>query len=468
VPAQQPTSERILLITGRLAEGLARQVAQRLSSQFSIEIKVVGISVAALMHVEWLRRKLTIDGKYDRVVVPGWCQGELDELTSHYQIPFERGPKELLDLPEYLTGKQREPVELNAYDIEILAEINHAPRLSLAEILAQSKQYRKSGADLIDLGCIPGETWQEIAHAVAMLRDEGFRISVDSFDQQEVAQAVTAGAELVLSCNQSNVGWLKELPVESVVIPDQTNDLASFHETIEELSEANRTYRLDPILEPIGFQFAASLGRYYEVRRRYPDTPMMMGIGNLTEMTEVDSAGANVLLAAICQELTIHSVLTTEVINWARSSVQEFDLARKLVKHAIDHKTLPKHVDSQLVMLRDRKVTELGDEGLRQLAAQLKDPNYRIFVERGEIHVMNRDGYWHGSEPFELFDQFSQDAKLDASHAFYLGYELSKAMTALALRKQYRQDQALQWGFLTIPEVSAHERRRQPKSENQS
>ena len=41
---------------------------------------------------------------------------------------------------------------------------------------------------------------------------------------------------------------------------------------------------------------------------------------------------------------------------------------------------------------------------------------------------------------------------LDASHAFYLGYELAKATTALTLGKQYEQDEALDWGFLTRAE----------------
>ncbi len=41
---------------------------------------------------------------------------------------------------------------------------------------------------------------------------------------------------------------------------------------------------------------------------------------------------------------------------------------------------------------------------------------------------------------------------LDASHAFYLGYEMAKAATALTLAKDYRQDEALDWGFLTAPE----------------
>jgi hypothetical protein len=47
-------------------------------------------------------------------------------------------------------------------------------------------------------------------------------------------------------------------------------------------------------------------------------------------------------------------------------------------------------------------------------------------------------------------------ANLTASHAFYLGYECCKASTALTLSKQYRQDEALDWGYLTQPE--AHHR----------
>jgi hypothetical protein len=95
------------------------------------------------------------------------------------------------------------------------------------------------------------------------------------------------------------------------------------------------------------------------------------------------------------------------------------------------------------------------------MAAKLTDPNFRIFVERGEVHVMNRDGYWRGTDAFELFDRFVTDVEpLETSHAFYLGYELAKAVTALTLGKQYNQDTALQWGFLTVDEQSAHDRRR--------
>ena len=215
------------------------------------------------------------------------------------------------------------------------------------------------------------------------------------------------------------------------------------------------------MIEPIGFGFAASLQRYFETRRRYPDAAMMMGVGNLTELTEVDSAGINFLLAALCEELRIGSVLTTEVINWGRTAVREFDLARRLVRYSVENRVLPKHLGGQLVMLRDPKLRAIGEEGLQQIAGRLTDPNFRIFAEGGQIHLMNRDGYWHGTDPYEVFDQMvATVGPLTSEHAFYLGVELNKARTALTLGKHYRQDEALRWGFLTVDEISALKRRK--------
>ena len=125
---------------------------------------------------------------------------------------------------------------------------------------------------------------------------------------------------------------------------------------IDKLATAGVRLRIDPVLEPIGFGFAESLGRYLQVRERYPDAEMMMGIGNLTELTDADSAAINVVLLGFCEELAIRSVLTTQVINWARSSVRECDLARRLVHHSIANRVLPKHLEPRLVMLRDRLV----------------------------------------------------------------------------------------------------------------
>lgn len=444
--------ERILFVTGRLAEEPLRRVVAELAVQtgFEGEIAVTGISVAALTHVEWLARKLEITGEFDRVILPGWCQGEVERLAEQFGVPFERGPKDLFDLPQWFGEATKPAVDLTRYDIEILAEINHAPRMSDEEIVAMAYHFRDSGADLIDLGCIPGESWSRAGEVTRKLIDLGLRVSIDSFDRAEVEAAVEAGAELVLSCNQSNIEWASQLDAELVVIPEAPFSIENLEATVEQLQAAGARFRIDPILEPIGFGFAASLARYFEARRRWPDLEIMMGIGNLTELTEVDSAGVNFTLAGICQELGIRSVLTTEVINWARSSVREFDLARRQTFHAVNQRALPKHIDSSLVTLRDATVKELGHETLEHLATQMKDPNYRIFAEGGQIHVMNREGYWHGRDPFKLFRDVRSDPDkpLSEGHAFYLGYEIHKAATALRLGKNYIQDEELNWGYL--------------------
>lgn len=454
--------ERLLFLTGRLAEPSLRQVLQSLAPRvgFEYDVAVLGISVAALLRVDWIRRKLPQPQGFQRVIVPGWCGGNLAELAAHWNVPVERGPKDLFDLPEYFGQRGRQSAPLEDYSIEILAEINHAPRLSRDELIRQALSLRDSGANVIDLGCIPGEPWPQVGDAVRALICEGLRISIDSFEQFEVEDAVNAGAELVLSCHRANLDWAAQVPAELVVIPEDSRSLDSWDPTQFHLRSVNRPYRLDPILEPIGFGFAASLARYYETRRRYPQAAMMMGVGNLTELSEVDSAGINFLCAALCEELQIGSILTTQVINWCRTAVREFDLARRLVRHSLRNHVLPKHLGGQLVMLRDLRVNERGEGALLQLQSQLTDPNFRIFAERGEIHVMNREGYWRGSDPYELFDRLTQEtAPLESSHAFYLGMELSKARTALTLGKQYTQDESLRWGAFTLEEVSAVDRR---------
>ena len=456
---------RILFVTGRLAEQPLRRVVGEIAGTAGIvpDVAVLGISVAALMHVDFVRRKLQIPAQIDKVVLPGWCQGDLAELETHFGIPFERGPKDLHDIPEYFGEKQRKPADLSKFDIEILAEINHAPRLTDAEILRRSLALRADGADLIDVGCIPGESWPRAGAVTRILCDAGLRVSIDSFDRREVEDSVAAGAVLVLSVNAGNRDWAARLPAELVAIPDDPRDLGSLHATIDTLRDAGARFRIDPILEPIGFGFATSLGRYLEARRLWPDIEIMMGIGNLTELTEVDSAGINLLLAGFCQELAIRSVLTTQVINWCRSAVREFDLARRLAYHAIRNQSLPKRVDSRLVMLRDPKLRDRSSVELGELAAGIKDPNFRLFAEQGELHAINRDGHRQSADPYELFEKLGP---VDPAHAFYLGYEMAKAVTALTLGKNYRQDEPLQWGFLTRPEVSARHRQAAADAEN--
>ena len=447
---------QLLFVTGKLAEpALERtlaEIAPRLG--FEYQIAVLPISVAALATTPWVARHLTMPAGVERVILPGLCNGDLADVEAVTHVTVERGPKDLRDLPEYFGEKNGPAPGYGAYDIEILAEINHAPRMALGEFLTIARQMSVSGAEVIDVGCDPGEAWGGVGDAVRALRGEGMRASIDSFNPQEVEAAVAAGAELVLSVNSGNRSAVRSWGCEVVVVPDVPATLAGLDETVQALDAAGVPFRIDPVLEPIGFGLAASLGRYLEVRRRYPEAAMLMGVGNLTELTDVDSAGINVLLAGFCQEVGIRSVLTTEVINWCRSCVRELDLARRLVNHACQSRVLPKHLEPNLVLLRDPKLQAFGDEALRELAERITDRNFRLFAERGLVHVINGAMFLQGADPFVLFRQMLEREPIDPSHAFYLGYEMAKAVTALTLGKNYMQDQALRWGFLTVPEAS--------------
>jgi dihydropteroate synthase-like protein len=441
----------ILFVTGRLAETGLRETVAELSRQlgFRYEVAVPGIQVAALLHVNLLLKRLQVPAGVDRIVLPGWCQGDLMKLTQHFGVPFERGPKDHRDLPEHFGCGRKKEVSLDGYSIDIIAEINHATRLPVADVVAEAKAMFDAGADLIDVGCVPGESSRSVGDVVQALRDQQLRVSIDSFDRHEVELAVAAGAELILSCNHSNIEWVTDFGVEVVAIPDTPSDTDSLDRIIERLARTNVPFRIDPIIEPIGMGFTASLRRYMDARQKYPEVSMMMGVGNVTELTEVDSAGVNMLLAAVCEELDIKSVLTTQVINWCRTSVAEFDAARRLIAHSVSNMVIPKHIDSSLVMLRDAKLKSESEASLNALAAALTDPNFRIFATPSELHLMNSTGHWHGDRAFEIFGSaLKANPGVDADHAFYLGYELARAEIARFLGKQYTQDEVLNWGLL--------------------
>jgi dihydropteroate synthase-like protein len=451
-------NEQIHFVTGRLAEHSLRATLERLSAQlgFRYTVQVMPITVAALMTTDWIAARLSLSPDATRVILPGYAQGDLAAIARVTKLVVERGPRDLRRLPEYLGGAATSNEGYGAYDIEVIAEINHAPGLSFDEIMRQASALRADGADVIDIGCNTGESWTGLGNVVHELVARGYRVSIDSLNPDEISAAAKAGAELVLSVNSSNRAAAADWDCEVVAIPDAPTDLASLDETVEFLAARGIRLRIDPILEPIGFGFAASLERYLDVRRRYSDAEMMMGIGNLTELTDVDSAGLNVMLLGFCQEQGIRSVLTTQVINWARSSVRECDLARRLVYHAVAHRTLPKHVDPRLLMLRDESVTQASPDELERMAEQIKDHNYRLFAIRDAIHAVSAGLHLFDNDPFLLFERLLAAAPkpIDPRHAFYLGYEMCKAVTALALGKNYEQDEALDWGFLTRSEQS--------------
>jgi dihydropteroate synthase len=439
---------RVLFVTGKLAEPALRRVLTDATLPFEYDVAVMRITVAALMTTDWIARHLQAPAAADLILVPGLCEGDPEVIAAAHGVRAAKGPKDLREIPQYF-GRAAVAREYGGWDIEILAEINNAPRLTRQAIRQAAESFRAGGADVIDIGCTPGLEFAALPAVVRELTDAGMRVSVDTFDAAEIHAAVTAGAELVLSVNSSNLDVARDLAgsgARVVVVPDLGASLDTLDPSIEQLRAWNVPFLIDPILEPIGLGFTASIERYAETRRRYPDAEMMMGVGNLTELTAADTTGVNAVLIAICQELGIRAVLTTEVIPWARGAVRELDIARRLMHYAVTHRTIPKGIDDRLVTVKDPVVLTYTEAELRTLQASLTDPNFRIFADRDGITVLNNERFVRGTDIQDIFEQLEVD---EPTHAFYLGKELARASLAVTLGKTYRQEGALRWGYLT-------------------
>lgn len=442
-------SERILFLTGRLAhDSLIRELEQLPKRTFGYQVHELGLKVAALMTGTMIQRRLQDTHGADRIIVPGLCSGDLAALGEHFGIPVERGPKDLKDLPEFF-GMQGKPTDLSRYRVNIFAEIVDAPNMSVAGIIERAQRYRADGADVIDLGCLPEVAFPHLEDAVRALRAEDFRVSVDSLDEQELLRGGHAGADFLLSLKESTLWIADEVASVPILIPEQTGDMESLCRAAITLQSRNRRFLADAILDPIHFGFTDSLVRYRELRRRLPKVEIMLGTGNVTELTDADTTGISALLLGIASELDASALLTTEVSPHARSAVREADLARRMMFAAKRDGNLPRRYHPGLMALRDRKPFPHTREEIETTARAITDPSFRIQLSEQGIHVFNRDGFHTARDPFDLYPDLQVET--DGGHAFYLGVELGRAQIAWQLGKRYLQDNELSWG-VAVPE----------------
>jgi dihydropteroate synthase-like protein len=436
---------RYLFVTGKLAAQALANTLEKMAPDFDYELAVLPISVAALMDTHFVAKRLDNARGSDVVMVPGLCNGDLAPIADKVGGQVIRGPKDLKDIPVFF-GRERHLEGYGEYRVKILAEIVDAYQLSLEGILAQAEYFRASGADIIDLGCPVKGNFPGVAEVVTALKERGFVVSLDTFNAKDILQADRAGLDYLLSVNSRNLELAPRLACKVVVIPDFDQGLESLERNIAQLEAWGVPYIIDPILNPIGFGFTESLYRFYETRQRHPQAEMLMGLGNLTELTDADSTGINAVMAAFITELEINYVLTTEVISWAWGAVRELDLARKLMYYACKNRVLPKHLDDSLITVKDPPHEHYTEEELRQMQAQVRDRNLRIFTDDEHIYVFNNQLFIKDTDVGAIYTQLGVE---EASHAFYLGRELEKAALALRLGKKYTQEEELRWGYLS-------------------
>ena len=436
-------AENILFLTGHLARPRLEAVLTGMQASFAWKVLDIGVKVAALMTEEIIARRLPNPVEADRVMLPGRCRADLECLSTKFGVPFVRGPDELKDIPRFF-GRAAKATDMTKYDIQIFAEIVDASALPVEAIVKRAEDYVRKGANVIDLGGLPDTKFPHLEEAIRALKQKGLKVSVDSFDTDELLRGGKAGADYLLSLNEDNLHIADQVKSVPILVPKEHGDMDSLYRAMDALDAKGRAYLADPVLDPINFGFTRSLERYVELRRGRPKAEILMGTGNLTELTDADTTGITAVLLGIASELHIRHVLVVQVSPHTRRTIEEHDLARRLMYASREENDLPKDYTDALLSLHSKRPFPQTPQEIAAAAAEVRDKNFRIEIAEDGIHVYNRDGHHVAKDIFELYPKLGVEN--DGAHAFYLAAELARAEIAFRLGKRYAQDEPLDWG----------------------
>ena len=439
--------DHLIFLTGKLAKISLEKVLSDISSKnkFTYEVIDIGVNVAALATTNIIIKKINSSDvtKATKIIIPGRCRGEIKDLEIHLKKKCIRGPEELKDIPSFL-GLQGKDLDLSKYDTKIIGEITEAPNMSIDEIITQANIYKADGADIIDIGCLPSTKFPHLTETVQELKKQKFIVSIDSLDEKNLITGAKAGADFLLSLQEKSIWIMDEVNSIPVIIPDFPKEEKRFYKLIERLLKNDKEFIADSILEPINFGFTESIVRYHNFRKEFPNVEIMMGIGNLTELTHADTAGMNALLFGIASELEINYALCTQVSEHCNKAIIEGNFARRIMRSTKTYSMPPKDISNKLLSLHERKPFPYSTEELKEMWSNVKDKNYRIYVNQDGIHVFNNKNFYTEKDAAEFYQYL--DIKNDDGHAYYLGMELARAEIAFQLGKRYDQDEILNWG----------------------
>ncbi len=511
------------MVTGRAASKIVEEYASRSGVDF--EVYVMPHEVAALIPSREIAKKLKEKGVggFDLILVPGLISGDVSVIEREVGVPTFKGPIHAADLPHVLSMLSK--VELSKVDpackvlrvnreaedqrtlsaiedelaskalfdvagvpiakgsLRVVAEVTFASIKGVNAAVNEARRYKSYGADIIDVGMVAGESRPEIASALvkAVKREIEGPVSIDSTDPSEIIAAVEAGADLVISVDKGTLEDLEDLPrdVAIVVIPTDVKRgyyPSSVDERVKSLEKAVDVARsmgfkkviADPILSPpLQPSLFESLVAYYVFAKRHPDMPMLMGVGNVTELMDADSPGVNGLMAAIAAELDISLLLTTEASNKTKVCVRELCIAAKMAKLSKREGRPMKDLSLSLLSLKEKRdltiplrvAEDCEVVRVSSRRAQAHDPAGYVKVaidrSRGVIAVSHFKAgkatcVIEGSSAEEVCDELIARGLVSTlSHATYIGRELYKAELALKLGKSYVQDEELDFGFVS-------------------
>jgi dihydropteroate synthase-like protein len=507
---------KIILATGRKAAEMVKDAVKATNvPDITCAVLTQDLNIAAFTTPRSLRKALEKDEEMakqemqDLILVSGFCTADFSALEQELRTPIRLGPRHAYDLGEALRSvsprefSSRTPADLfleaqrreNAMHqletlerhatgsfslkdvkigegarMKVCAELVDATLMTEQQIQRLTAHYLGSGADILDIGVHIGATPDEVSSAVRTV--SGFAanvpLSIDTLDPALIQSGIEAGVDMVLSLNKGNIpevgGAIADHDTAAVIIPDAEGGLESLEANLRMAAEYGITRLIaDPVLNAIGYGIAESLDNYYQFRLKDPRTPLFVGVGNVTELTDADSVGINAALAGIASELDAAMLFTPECSDKAHGSVRELRVAAEMMLLATARRSAPKDFGIDLLVLKEKRRKPVPDlpDGERTTAEKAEtwqlDPKgyFRI-----GIYGLEENGTWErvicaehspsGRQVIGASAQAIMDTilRLDLvslpGHVAYLSRELIKAELALKLDRSYEQDEELE------------------------
>lgn len=470
---------RILLPTGSTTEATVRKTAEHFSGRYDITVAITG-EIASFLTPRQLRSLLAGAG-YDMAIVSGMCTASFAEVEDATGVPVYRGPRHAADLAlvlsvldsvrlsrtipadDFLAAERRAEACRKVGERETAADcdflirglkIGGGARIKvLAEIMDAHKQgslraeverFFASGADIVDLGFGFDATPDDVRRVFREVADIDRPLAVDS-QEPHLIEAALERADLVLSLHEGNIPAVGAAVAASgaaaVVVPRDR----SLGENLAAAEAAGISCLIaDPLLQPVGSGLVASLAGFEAV-----DCPLFFGAGNVVELLDADSPGANALLCAMAHELSAAVVFTSEHSDKTQGSVAEMRRATEMAV-LFSGRPYPKDLGLDLLILKEkrrRREPPLEYSTVITAPPMPEEIEYdplgciRIGIE-GDCIVAVHDGTAiRGRRWEDVFTALLAEGRLSRmDHAAYLGKELYKAELAIRFGRSFEQD----------------------------
>lgn len=470
---------QILLPTGSATVGIVKAAAARFSDRYEFDVVVTG-DVASFLAPRDLERLLR-DGDYDMVIVSGMCTASFAAVERETGVPIYRGPRHAADLPLVLSVLETVPLSKTIPADEFLAEtrreeayrqvaareeradpdliirgtkIGGQSRMKvLAEIMDahkrddlrdQVRRFFADGADIVDLGFGFDATPTDVERCFSALADIDGPLAVDTQDPLLI-EAALFRADLILSLHEGNIPAVGRAVADAgavaVVVPGER----TLFENLRAAEEAGiRCLIADPLLQPVGSGLVGSLSGFQGV-----PYPLFFGAGNVVELLDADSPGANALLAGMAHEVGAALIFTSEHSDKTRGSVAEMRRATEMMALMTD-RPYPKDLGLDLLILKEKRRRREPPLEYASLVEALPMPDeitydplgcIRIGIEGDSIVAVHRGRAVRGKHWEDVFYTLLEMGCLSRlDHAAYLGKELSRAELAIRLKRSFEQD----------------------------